>query len=805
MLISRGAGKTRLVSVMMVVFCAYSVGQRYEPANAAGLGPSDREAMDMSNGASAGHADHGGDVTEFDFTIQGMSCAACAVRIERAVGRMEGVRNAAVSFSLRTAWVQLETGDTTKEEIAGKIGQLGFTAMTTESAGLGLRKERKALLFRFAAAALLTLPLLSTMLQHVPMLQPIAGVVPVWIHQPWLQLLLATIIQFVIGMPFYFGAYHAIRQRSANMDVLVVLGTTAAYLYSHYIVFTEGLIHGADWPHHGAPLYFETSAVVMTAILLGKLIETNASLRTYDESFGFGQLHSRTAVVERDGNLTELKTEFVREGDIVIVKGGEMIPIDGVVQSGESMIDESLLTGESLGAAKIAGDPVWAGTQNIYGTLRIETKAAGHDTMINRIAELVRQGQRSKSTIQSQVDAMARWFVPMMLVCALTAFVGWGLWLSPGDWGKATMCAIAVLLAACPCALGLAAPISLAISSGRLAKRGIIAKEASVLERLAAIRTIILDKTGTLTEGKPKVRHIESFTMGKSALLRIVASLEMKSTHPLAEGIREEANRLGMQVREAEGIVMTAAGGVQGRMNGSDYSFGNLRHIEREGCRVGAAVTQSAKQREKFGETVLYVAKDGECVGIIGFADRLKDDAVLTTKALRALGVKPIVATGDHEAPAKAAATLIGIRDVHASMMPEGKLALVESLKSRGGRVAVAGDGWNDAPALAAADVGIAMGSGTTAALAAGHMTLLFSRLSAIPEAIRISRLTLRNIKQNLAFAFLYNAIMIPFAAAGLLQPWMAGTAMALSSVSVVGNALRLNVSLRAAEQRRVR
>lgn len=754
----------------------------------------------MGREATVGHAGGGGGVIELDYTIQGMSCAACAARIERAVGRMEGVREAAVSFPLRTAWVQLEQGEVTREEIAGRIGQLGFTAMSTETAGQGLRKERTALLLRFAASALLTIPLLAAMLQHIPFLQPLSALLPVWLHQPWLQLILATIIQFVIGMPFYFGAYHAIRQRSANMDVLVALGTTAAYLYSHYIVFTEGLIHSPDWPIHGAPLYFETSAVVMTAVLLGKLIETNASLRTYDESFGFGQLHSNTAAVEREGKLTEVRTEFVREGDIVVVQGGEMIPVDGEVMSGESMVDESLLTGESLGAAKLLGDPVWAGTVNIYGMLRIETKAAGHDTMLNRIADLVRQGQRSKSTIQSQVDKAARWFVPMMLAVAAASWLAWGLWLTPGDWGKATMCAIAVLLAACPCALGLAAPISLAIASGRLAKRGIIAKEASALERLAAIRTIILDKTGTLTEGKPKVKHIQSFSMGQASLLRIVAALEAGSKHPLAEGIREEAGRLGMKVKEAEDIVATAAGGVKGRINGSAYSFGNLKHVEREGCRVDAATGLAAKQREKLGETVLYACKDGECIGIVSFADRLKADAFRTAKALQSLGVKPIVATGDHEAPAKAAASAIGIRAVHASMLPEDKLALVAALKERGERVAVAGDGWNDAPALAAADVGIAMGSGTTAALAAGHMTLLFSRLTAIPEAIRISRLTLRNIRQNLVFALLYNAIIIPFAAAGLLQPWMAGTAMALSSVSVVGNALRLNIRLRAAE-----
>ncbi|GBG09415.1 copper-translocating P-type ATPase [Paenibacillus agaridevorans] len=756
----------------------------------------------MKRSVAFEEAGRDGVVTELDFTIQGMSCAACAARIERAVGRMEGIHEAAVSFPLRTAWVQMDAGKVSREEVERKINTLGFTAMTTESAGRGLRKERTALLIRFIASALLTLPLLASMLQHIPLLQPFAGLLPLWLHQPWLQLILATLIQFVIGMPFYFGAYHAIRQRSANMDVLVALGTTAAYLYSHYVVFSEGLVHSADWPHHAAPLYFETSAVVITAILLGKLIETNASLRTYDESFGFGQLQSGTAKVEREGEIVEIRTEFVREGEIVIANGGDLIPVDGTVASGESMVDESLLTGESLGAAKLPGDDVWAGTMNVYGTLRIQTKAAGHDTMVSRIAELVRQGQRSKSSIQSQVDAAAGWFVPMMLMVAALSLLLWGLWLKPGDWGHAATCAIAVLLAACPCALGLAAPISLAIASGRLAKRGIIAKEASVLERLAAIRTIVLDKTGTLTEGKPKVKHIQSFSMGQSALLRVTAALEAESRHPLAEALREEARRLGMKVTAAEGIVTTVAGGVKGRIHGITYTYGNLRHIEREGYRIGAAAGQAAKLRERLGETVLYAMKEGECIGIVGYSDRLKIDAAQTVKDLRKLGVEPMIATGDHEAPARAAASTLGIRDVRSSMLPEDKLTYIESLKSRGAKAAFAGDGWNDAPALAAADVGIAMGDGTEGALAAGHMTLLFSRLPAIPEAIRISRQTLRNIRQNLAFALLYNAFIIPFAAMGMLQPWMAGTAMALSSVSVVGNALRLRGGLGMTEAR---
>ncbi|WP_182914365.1 cation-translocating P-type ATPase [Paenibacillus sp. 1011MAR3C5] len=736
---------------------------------------------------------------ELDFTIQGMSCAACAARIEKTLGRMEGVTEVAVSFPLRTAWVQVSGGQVTKELLAEKVGQLGFSAKLNESASEGLHRERSWLRLRLIAAIALTLPLMAGMATHLPGLKPVAELLPDIFFLPWLQLVLATIVQFVIGMPFYFGAYYAVRQRSANMDVLVVVGTTAAYLYSHYVVFRDGLFAGGT---HGSPLYFETSAVVMTAVLLGKYIETAASLKVQHESLGFDQLRVQSAVVERGGVITSLRTEYVRKGDIVHVGEGEFVPVDGTIQHGESTLDESLLTGESAAVAKRPGDGVWAGTRNGAGKLTVVTGAAGHETLLSRIQELVHQGQRAKSSLQSQVDAAASWFVPVMLLAAALTLIIWGLVVEPGNWSKAALCAIAVLLAACPCALGLAAPISLVIASGRLAKRGIVAKEAGAVERLASIRTLVLDKTGTLTEGKPKVCFVGTLGLGRSSLLRLAVALEAESSHPLADAIREEAARIGLVTPDAERISYAAGGGAQGWIRGVHAAIGNAKYVGNLGLEISREARRQASEREALGETVVYVMEREACVGIIGFRDLLKGDASQMVRELKRLGVQPIVATGDHAAPTNAVAKALGIQEFHASMLPESKLALVEKLKRSGKRVAMAGDGWNDAPALAGADVGIAMGNGTYGALNAGHITLIFSRLQAITEAIRLSRLTIRNIRQNLVFALCYNAVIIPFAAIGYLQPWMAGTAMALSSVSVVANALRLGARMERAAER---
>jgi len=706
---------------------------------------------------------------------------------------MPGVQEAAVSFPLRTAWVQYDPGQLQSETIAERVRSLGFKALQSEAAKDGLIKERNWLRLRLIISTLLTIPLLASMVHHFPLLAMYSYWLPEWLTLPWLQLLLATIVQFFIGLPFYLGAYHALRARSANMDVLVAVGTSAAYLFSHYTVFRDGLT-GAGIA--AAPLYFETSAVVITAVLLGKYIETSVSLNAQRESIGYEGLHSKWTKVERAGSIIALQTEFVRVGDIAIIEAGDHIPIDGVMCGGISAVDESLLTGESMPIVKREGDAVWAGTRNETERIRVRTQAAGHDTMLSRIQELVRGAQRSKSHIQTNVDKAAGLFVPMMLLFSALTFILWAFVLKPGDWSKAYVCAIAVMLAACPCALGLAAPISLVIGAGRLAKKGIITKEAGALERLSRIDTIVLDKTGTLTEGKPRLTAVFTTQIGRTALIRLAASAESSSAHPFARAIRKEADKLGLVLPDAE-QQQEVIGGVEAVIEKSRFAIGSKRLAELRGWLVDRPSQQFAEEREKLGESVVYAALDGKCVGIMAFQDQNKPYARQAVSMLKQLGIQTLVATGDREAPAQAAAKAAGIRTVHAAMLPEMKLALIERLKRSGRRTAMAGDGWNDAPALAAADVGFAMGDGTAAALHAGHITLLYSRLNGIPDAIRTSRLTIRNIRQNLTFAFIYNMLIIPFAAAGLLQPWMAGAAMALSSVSVVGNAMRLRGQLK--------
>ncbi|WP_341282555.1 cation-translocating P-type ATPase [Paenibacillus sp. FSL H8-0537] len=738
------------------------------------------------------------------YAVGGMSCTACAARIEKAVGKMEGVQSVAVSYPARSAWVQFVPGRIRSEDVMAKIGHIGFQASAAEHSKEQWKQERSALGLRLMISLLLTLPLLAGMTQHLPLLSGLS--IPAWLLHPWLQLALATIVQFVIGLPFYIGAYHALRSRAANMDVLVAAGTSAAYLYSHYIVFSrlptgETLVAG-----HTLPLYFETSAVVISAVLLGKYLEMTAASRAQDEAGGYSQLQVQSATVERSGQWVSVLTAFIWEGEIVRIAPGETVPVDGVLTSGETDMDESLLTGESLPVVKRAGDRIWAGTTNVGAMQRIRTTAAGHATLLSRISELLRQAQRSKSAIQQQVDRVAAWFVPAMLALSAFTFMLWLVLLEPGNWHQAFRCGVAVMLAACPCALGLAAPISLVIASGRLAKLGIVLKQAGALERLARLNTLLLDKTGTLTEGTPQVSAVWAApTQTRSVVLRLAAAAEAGSAHPLGQAIGREAGRVGLTPPSALNMVYFPGKGVQAVVEGRSIAVGNATFAKAEqwkaNAEAAAAVANFCTEREKRGETLLYVAADGLLIGCISLADRVKPHSFAAVQQLQRYGLQVMLATGDHQIPAQNAARQAGITQVYAGLLPEQKLELVEQLKRSGKRVGMAGDGWNDAPALAAADVGIAMGNGTEAALAAGHLTLLQPRMTAIVDALGISRLTVRNIKQNLLLAFLYNSSIVPFAAFGLLEPWMAGAAMALSSVSVVGNAMRLSYILRRHKQ----
>ncbi|NBD22378.1 heavy metal translocating P-type ATPase [Paenibacillus glycinis] len=724
-----------------------------------------------------------------DLRIHGMSCTACATRIERAVGKLAGVSGVSVHYAAKSAYITYASGAVTPAVIIERIGQIGFQAIPhgrDEDAG----SEIDALKLRVIAGSLLTLPLLWTMVHHYDLLRGIP--VPAFIEEPILQLLLASVVQFFIGMPFYFGAYYALRERTANMDVLVAIGTTAAYVYSYISMMA------------GGALYFETSAVVITAVLGGKLLEAAASERAMKEGDGYASLQAKEAIVVRGGKSERIPLDRLRVGDQLIVEANGHLPADGIVADGEATLDESFLTGESGMVKRLAGDRVFAGTTVIGHPLRMQVLATGRGTLLSRIAAITRQAQATKSSIGRKVDRMAAVFVPVMMALSLATLALWLLWLNPGDWKTASIHALAVLLAACPCALGLAAPISLVLATGKLARRGIVLKEASALERLAQLNLIVLDKTGTLTEGKPAVTGVSALNGAPNGLLRLAAAAEERSQHPFAEAIRESARRAGLVVPASASHAAYPGKGIEALVEGKAVAVGNAGFAAERSWPIHRSLQGFAERKEEAGETVVYAFVDGVCAGAFALADSVKRTSKEAVEDLKREGIRVLLATGDHPSAAKKAAGLTGIRDVHASMLPDQKAALIRRLQGDGLVVAMAGDGWNDAPALAAADVGIAMGGGTEAALDAGDMTLLRSRLTGISEALQISRLTVRNIRQNLGFAFLYNAVVIPFAAVGGIEPWMAGTAMALSSVSVVGNALRLNGQMKRKLDRRL-
>lgn len=732
---------------------------------------------------------------ELVLSVIGMNCTACATRIERSLSKLEHVEQVAVSYPLRTAWIKGEPSKLDIGSMIAKINALGFNAHPYASTVEEMKREKKLLRTRLLWAILFTVPLLCSMAEHIPPLSPLLSILPVWLFAPWLQLLLATCVQFFVGIPFYISAYYAIRERLANMDVLVAIGTTAAYLYSHYEVFAHGLQGLLSYTNFNHPrLYFETSAVVITVVLLGKYIELAASLRLQEQHEPFAQLEISEVIVEREGRKFPLRVEFVKTGDIVHQFEGELIGVDGIIRSGEAYIDEALLTGEQQAVYKGRGDRIWAGTALAQGFLQIETTAAGKDTMLNRIRELVKQGQRTKTGIQRQVDSVVRWFVPLIVL--LSAATGLAWLLLGGQRTEAALSALAVLLVACPCALGLAAPISLAITSSRLVKHGMIVKDATVIERLHQVQEVMFDKTGTLTEGKLSVSYAHSFFVSKLKMLAFASALEQYAQHPIAQAIRSYSDKLSVASVDVEDAQHRIGYGVTGQIYKQRFLVGNDRMLTAEGLSLPPYVQLLAEQRKQLGETVCYVYMDARCIGLLGLHDRIKDSSAPAIHFLQRMNIAVSMATGDHAGSAHRVARQVGIEMMHVDLLPQQKLMLVERKLESKRIVAMVGDGWNDAPALASAPVGIAMSNSTEAALHAGHMTLLYSQLTSIPLAVAMSRLAVKNIKQNLGFALLYNCLMLPFAALGLLEPWMAGIAMSLSSLCVVGNALLLHKRL---------
>lgn len=748
-----------------------------------------------------------GIVTEsIDLDITGMTCAACSARIEKGLSRLPGVSRANVNLALETGHVEFAAGALKPSDITAKIKQLGYGAelqQTQEETSSVRERELQRKKWKWMISALLSIPLLWAMVGHFSFTSWIW--VPDLFMNPWFQLVLAAPVQFVIGWQFYVGAYKALRNGSANMDVLVALGTSAAFFYSLYLTLTSGMVPSTAAMDHGGmgtsavatmpsvELYYETSAVLITLILLGKWFEAVAKGRSSQAIKSLIELAPREARVIRDGQEVVVPAAYVAVGDIVLVRPGDSIPVDGVVEEGQSSVDESMLSGESLPVDKKPGDAVTGATLNKNGALRLRATRVGSDTALSQIIKVVEQAQGSKAPIQRIADVISGIFVPIVVGVAALTFLIWYLFASPGDFAGSLEKAIAVLVIACPCALGLATPTSVMAGSGRAAEYGILFKGGEHLESAQQIQTVVLDKTGTVTQGKPVLTDVISAQDWTEAeLLKWVGAAEQSSEHPLAEAIVAGIRDKGIVLSQSEQFENIPGYGVRARVQGQEILVGTRRLLADAHVEVSEATARQMNELEELGRTAMLIAVDGRWAGIVAVADTIKDTSREAIQRLQAMNIDVIMITGDNERTARAVAEQAGIHHVLAEVLPEGKAAEVKKLQDSGLKVAMVGDGINDAPALATADIGMAIGTGTDVAMEAADITLMRGDLNSIADAIEMSRRTMGNIRQNLFWALGYNVIGIPIAAVGFLAPWLAGAAMAFSSVSVVLNSLRL-------------
>ncbi|CAM3000110.1 heavy metal translocating P-type ATPase [Paenibacillus sediminis] len=723
------------------------------------------------------------------FDITGMTCAACANRIEKGLNKLPGVQQATVNLALETARVEYTPSGVSVADMIRKIEQLGYgAALKQERADTAQVRQRvmKRQKWKLIASAILSLPLLWAMVGHFSFTSFLW--VPELFMNPWFQLALATPVQLIIGASFYTGAYKALRNGSANMDVLVALGTSAAYFYSVYMTFQS-----LNSPMYDKPdLYYETSAILITLILLGKWFETRAKGRSSEAIKALMDLQPKMATVLRDGKEVQIPVEQVVSGDIVVVKPGEKIAVDGQVLEGSSFVDESMLTGESLPVQKNAGDFVFGATMNKHGSLCIRATKVGKDSALAQIIKVVEEAQGSKAPIQRIADVISGIFVPIVVAIAIVTFLVWYFAIEPGMFASSLEKAIAVLVIACPCALGLATPTSIMAGSGRAAEYGILFKGGEHLEGAHLVDTVVLDKTGTITMGRPKLTDVVVLGgMDETVFLQGVGAVEKHSEHPLAEAIVSGIEDRGISIRAAEQFEVIPGYGVRAIVNGENWIVGNRKLMMQYGLDT-ETIEKQLIDLEEAGKTAMIGAVNEQLAGIIAVADPIKETSIDAVARLQALGLHVIMMTGDNARTAQTIASVVGIDQVFAEVLPEGKADKIRELQASGRKVAMVGDGINDAPALAAANIGIAMGTGSDVAMETADITLMRGDLTGISSAIAMSRQTMRNIKQNLFWAFCYNVIGIPIAAAGFLAPWLAGAAMAFSSVSVVLNALRL-------------
>lgn len=715
--------------------------------------------------------------TEVALHVEGMTCASCVARVEKALLAVPGVTGASVNLATEKATVRaLSTVSVATLEAA--VARSGYTATVSGDAAPAPARRLPAW-WPVALSVVLTLPLVAPML-----LQP-WGVT--WMLDGWLQLVLATPVQFWLGGRFYRAGWRAVRARTGNMDLLVALGTSAAYGLSVYQLFSHA---GHGMPH----LYFEASAAVITLVLLGKWLEGRAKRQTTEAIRALNALRPSTARVRRNGAEIQVPVEQVRLDDLVVVRPGDRVAVDGEVVDGRSHVDESLVTGESLPVAKGAGDAVTGGSVNAEGVLTVRTTAIGAETMLARIIRMVESAQAAKAPIQRIVDRVSAVFVPVVLGIALLTFLGWiG---ATGDAERALVNAVTVLVIACPCALGLATPTAIMVGTGVAARHGILIKDAEALEVAHAVTVVAFDKTGTLTEGRPSLAGVETAAgVERAELLRLAAALQQSSSHPLALAVLERVRSERLDVPEARESRALPGRGVEGIVSGQTVTLGSTRLLRELGVDAGA-LTGAAERLEGQGKTVSWLVRKVddrlELLGMLAFGDTIKPSAHRAVARLHELGIRTVMLTGDNRGSADAVARALGIDAVRAEVLPGDKAAEVEALRAAGEVVAFVGDGLNDAPALAAASCGFAMAGGADVAAETAAVTLMRGDPRLVADALDVSRRTYAKIRQNLGWAFGYNILGIPLAALGLLNPVVAGAAMAFSSVSVVGNALLL-------------
>ncbi len=724
-----------------------------------------------------------------DVAITGMSCAACSARIERVLARKAGIASAAVNLATERAKIRYDESVLSQADILAAIEKIGYGAKVyvpvDPAESLKAREKKlRGMLWRFVAAAALAFPLLLSMILMFFDVHALS-----FLHHPLFQFVLATPVQFIIGWPFYQNAWKALRGGAPNMDVLIALGTSAAYFFSVYSLYDTMFIHRAAMGMASADLYFEASAVIIALVLLGRYFEAKAKGRASDAIRKLMDLTPKTARIVREGVEADMPVSEIEPGDLILVRAGERVPVDGKIVEGESALDESMLTGESMPVNKAAGDFVFGATVNGKGTFTMLASRVGADMALSRIVAAMEEAQGVKAPIQKVADKVSGIFVPAVLGIAALTFA---LWLIFGhDMRTAVVNAVSVLVIACPCSLGLATPTAILVGTGVGAQHGILIKGGEQLELLHHVEAVALDKTGTVTLGKPAVTDIEALAGFDSAdILPLAAAAERLSEHPLGEAIYAHAKERG-EVPAATQHRTHPGKGVSALVEGKEVLVGARSLMDLSGVDFEAA-EETASRLEELGKTAMLVAVGGKIAAVIAVADPIRPTSRQAVEELCAMGVSSKMITGDNPVTARAIAAAAGIEDVRAGILPEGKAEAITNMKTNGSIVAMVGDGINDAPALATADVGIAMSTGTDIAMEAAGIALAHADLLGVPAAIRLSRATMQKIRQNLFWAFFYNAVGIPFAALGFLSPIIAGAAMAFSSVSVVTNSLSL-------------